>query len=208
MEDAARRTRLTRGERSHIRSLYRAGRSRRDIAAEVGRSRVAVAEVVAAYRSGTAALADWQPAEGRLTLADREEIGLGLARGETFTHLAARLARAVSTVSREVAANGGHRGYRASEAHRRAWERSRRPKPCKLADPALAAVVGGWLTELWSPQQIARRLRTEFPDDPMMRVSHETVYRSLYVQGRGELRTRIEVLNRRLSRRLVEERPG
>jgi transposase, IS30 family len=130
----------------------------------------------------------WVPGPGRLTLADREEITVGLHGGESFTVIAARLGKAVSTVSREVAANGGRGGYRAWRAHRRARQQARRPKTPKLACPQLAAQVTGWLAEWWSPQQISRRLRIEFPHDPMMRVSHETIYQALYVQGRGELR--------------------
>ena len=91
-------------------------------------------------------------------------------------------------MSREVAANGGRAGYRAWRAHQRAREQARRPKAPKLACPQLAAQVGSWLQEWWSPQQISRRLRIEFPGDPMMHVSHETIYQALYVQGRGELR--------------------
>ena len=130
----------------------------------------------------------WQPGPGRLGLADREEISLGLHAGESFTVIAARLGRAVSTVSREAAANGGRAGYRAWRAHQRARERARRPKGCKLDDPVLAAAVAAQLAGWWSPQQIAARLRIAHPRDPMMRVSHETIYQSLYVQGRGELR--------------------
>jgi IS30 family transposase len=130
----------------------------------------------------------WQPGPGRLTLADREEISLGLHAGGSFTVIAGRLGRAVSTVSREVAANGGRDGYRAWRAHQRARERARRPKGCKLDDPALAAAVSTQLADWWSPQQIAARLRIAHPSDPMMRVSHETIYQCLYVQGRGELR--------------------
>jgi len=121
-------------------------------------------------------------------LADREEISLGLERGETFTVVARRLGRAVSSVSREVAANGGRDGYRAWRAHQRARDGTRRPKTPKLVCRRLAAQVEAWLREWWSPEEIARRLRIEFPDDPMMWVSHETIYQSLFVQGRGELR--------------------
>jgi IS30 family transposase len=130
----------------------------------------------------------WQPGPGRLGLADREEISLGLRAGESFTVIAGRLGRAVSTVSREVTASGGRDGYRAWRAHQRAREQARRPKGCKLARPELAAQVTSWLREWWSPVQISRRLRIEFPGDPMMHVSHETIYQALYVQGRGELR--------------------
>jgi transposase, IS30 family len=98
------------------------------------------------------------------------------------------IGRAVSTVSREVAANGGRGDYRAWVAHREAGRRARRPKKPKLACARLAAQVTAWLEEWWSPEEIAQRLQLEFPDDPMMRVSHETIYQSLFVQGRGELR--------------------
>ncbi len=94
----------------------------------------------------------------------------------------------MSTVSREVTANGGRNDYRAWRAHRRAQEQARRPKRPKLACGRLAAQVEEWLEQWWSPEEIARRLRMEFPDDPMMWVSHETIYQSLFVQGRGELR--------------------
>ena len=128
------------------------------------------------------------PGPGRLTLADREEISIGLRAGDSFTAIAARLGKAVSTVSREAAANGGRAGYRAWRADQRAREQARRPKAPKLARPQLAARVCAWLQEWWSPQQISRRLRIAFPGDPMMRVSHETIYQALYVQGRGGLR--------------------
>ena len=128
------------------------------------------------------------PGPGRLTLADREEITLGLHARESFTVIAARRGKAVSTVSREVTANGGRDRYRAWRAHARAREQARRPKTPKLACPRLAAQVASWLGQWWSPVQITRRLRIEFPGDPMMRVSHETIYQALYVQGRGELR--------------------
>jgi transposase, IS30 family len=130
----------------------------------------------------------WVPGPGRLTLADREEITLGLHGGEPFTVIAARLGRACSTVPGEVAGNGGRGGYRAWRAHERAQERGRRPKAAKLDCPVLAAEVSKRLRQWHSPQQIARRLRRDYPRDPMMWVSYETIYQSLYVQGRGELR--------------------
>jgi transposase, IS30 family len=131
---------------------------------------------------------DWVPGPGRLTLADREEISIGLQAGQSFTMIAARPGKAVSTVSREVAASGGRAGYRAWRAHQRARQQARRPRTPKLACPELAARVAGWLEQWWSPVQISRRLRIEHPGDPMMRVSHETIYQALFVQGRGELR--------------------
>ena len=91
-------------------------------------------------------------------------------------------------MSRDVNANGGRELYRAWRAHDRAYHQARRPKPAKLACPRLARHVTEWLEQWWSPEEISRRLLIEFPDDPMMRVSHETIYQSIYVQGRGELR--------------------
>jgi IS30 family transposase len=111
-----------------------------------------------------------------LTLADREEITLGVHAGQSCTVIAARLGKATSTVSREVAANGGRVQYRAWRAHQRACEQARRPKTLKLTHPPLAERVSSWLAQWWSPQQISARLRIEFPGDPMMRVSHETIY--------------------------------
>jgi IS30 family transposase len=125
-------------------------------------------------------------------MADREEIRAGLVRGETFTAIAASLGRAVSTVSREVKANGGRVHYRAVKAHKRAARCARRPKVAKLVSPSpLWTQVQEWLYELWSPEQIAHRLRVEYPDDPMMWVSHETIYHSLFIQGRGALKREI-----------------
>src|ERR1019366_636426 len=131
----------------------------------------------------------WAPAAGRLTFDDREEIVIGLARGETLATIARRLHRAPSTISREVAANGGRNSYRAWGGYLRAYAQSRRPKPTKLgSNPDLLAEVIGALEKFWSPWEISRRLRLDHPDDPMMQRSHETIYQSLYVQGRGELR--------------------
>jgi transposase, IS30 family len=164
------------------------GLSLREIGSQAGCSHRGVA-LVARQASRRQARHDGRvPGPGRLTLGDREEITVGLHAGQSFTAIAARLGKAVSTVSREVAANGGREGYRAWRAHQRAREQARRPKTPKLACPQLAAQVRGWLEEWWSPVQISRRLRTEFPGDPMMHVSHETIYQALYVQGRGELR--------------------
>jgi IS30 family transposase len=160
----------------------------REIGPQVGCVFQTVARITRRGSRRPVRLDGWVPGPGRLTLADREEITLGLRAGESLTVIAARLGKAVSTVSREVAANGGRGSYRAWRAHQRARQQARRPKTPKLACPRLAAQVTGWLAEWWSPQQISRRLRIEFPGDPMMWVSHETIYQALYVQGRGELR--------------------
>jgi IS30 family transposase len=127
--------------------------------------------------------------ELRISLAEREEISRGLAAGETFAVIADRLGRAGSTVSREVAANGGRRRYRANAADAAALARMARPKASKLAGcPRLRAEVEARLKVRWSPQQISKSLRNDFPSDPEMWVSHETIYTSLFVQGRGSLR--------------------
>jgi IS30 family transposase len=131
------------------------------------------------------------PAGGRyLSLAEREEIAVGVAAGDGVRVIAARLGRAPSTVSREVRRNCLSRGrYRAVAAQRRAEDRARRPKAAKLAgNGELRGWVQGKLRKRWSPEQISRRLAAEFGDRPDMRVSHETICQSLYVQGRGALR--------------------
>ena len=125
----------------------------------------------------------------RLSLADREELSRGWQAGDSLRQIAARLGRAVSTISREVAWNGQRDAYRAWRADQTAARRARRPKPEKLAThPRLCREVERRLLERWSPQQIAARLVCDYPDDREMRVSHETIYRSLFVQARGALR--------------------
>ena len=125
----------------------------------------------------------------RLSLADREELSRGLKAGDSLRQIAARLGRAVSTISREVAWNGHRDAYRAWRAEQTAARRARRPKREKLAThPRLCREVERRLRERWSPQQIAARLVCDYPDDLEMRVSHETIYRSLFVQARGALR--------------------
>jgi IS30 family transposase len=124
-----------------------------------------------------------------LTLGEREEISRGVAAGDSARRIAVRLRRAPSTVTRELARHGGRLRYRAAEAERRAWERARRPQRCKLArNRRLAAVVAEKLQEDWSPEQIAGWLKECFPDDETMRVSHETIYLTLFVQARGALK--------------------
>src|SRR3954464_5774854 len=127
---------------------------------------------------------------GRLSLGEREEVSRGLAAGLSLRSIAAGLGRAPSTISREVAAQGGQGGYRAAPADQLAWARARRRKACKLATrPALRAIVVEKLKqEQWSPQQIAGWLKTTYPADPEMQVSHETIYRTLFIQSRGALR--------------------
>jgi IS30 family transposase len=125
----------------------------------------------------------------RLSLGEREEISRGLVAGRSLSAIAVGLGRSASTVSREVASNGGRGRYRAVLADGAAYRRSRRPKACKLAtDLRLRGRVEVLLDGLLSPQQISAKLQREFPTDLSMRVSHETIYQSLFVQSRGALR--------------------
>jgi IS30 family transposase len=182
---------LTVQERARVRRLAREGYSIHQIAGMVARSWFAVSVVVRAPADDppVESAPDYQPSAGRLRAADRDEILVGLVRGDTLGAIGVRIGRATSTVSREVDANGGRDAYRPAKAGERADREARRPKRRKLAAcPALAAQVTEWLESLWSPEEIARRLRATYPGDPMMWVSHETIYQSLFVQGRGELR--------------------
>ena len=130
------------------------------------------------------------PVCGRyLSVAEREEIAVGVAAGESLRSVAARLGRAPSTVSREVRRNGTRRGYRAVAAQAQAEARAARPKTARLAGNArLRGWVQARLEERWSPEQVSRMLEREFPGEPEMRVSHEAIYQAIYVQGRGALR--------------------
>ncbi len=141
----------------------------------------------------------------RLSLAEREEISRGVGAAESYRAIAARLGRAPSTVARDVAASGGRRRYRAWRAEGRATRATRRPKVAKLVRcPRLRAEVERRLQMRWSPQQIAARLVVDYPKDREMRVSHETIYQSLFVQARGALRLE---LARYLRTRRVRRRP-
>jgi IS30 family transposase len=125
----------------------------------------------------------------RLSLAEREEISRGVAAGESARVIAGRLGRAPSTVTRELGRSGGREAYRAQQAETAAWHRAVRPKPCKLAlNPELLEHVQTGLESQWSPEQIAGWLKVEFPDEPELWVSHETIYLSLFVQSKALLR--------------------
>ena len=134
-----------------------------------------------------------------LTLAEREEISLGLALGHSVRSIAAQIGRAPSTVSREIERNGGRIGYRAALADSAAWNRANRPKKCKLVqDRGLARMVAGKLRLRWSPEQIAGWLKHAYPRDKSQHVSHETIYRSLFIQARGALKKELLEHLRRL----------
>jgi IS30 family transposase len=124
-----------------------------------------------------------------LTLGEREEISRAVVAGHSIRSIAASLGRATSTISREIMRNGGQECYRASRADQAAWDRSRRPKTCKLVENRrLAHLVAGKLQLQWSPEQIAGWLKRTYPDDTSCQVSHETIYRSLFIQARGALK--------------------
>jgi len=157
------------------------------------------------------------PVSGRyLSLADREEIAVGLARGESYREIGARLdpPRPASTISREVERSGPRERYRAVRAQALAEQRARRPKTAKLAaNVELRAQVQAKLEKKWSPEQISAWLRAQFAGDPGMQVSHETIYQAIYVQGRGALRRELAVCLRtgralRKPRRTAGERRG
>jgi len=124
-----------------------------------------------------------------LTLAEREEISISVAKGQSIRSIAGKLGRAPSTVSREIKRNGDQEGYRATQADSAAWQRSCRPKVCKLAENrTLARIVAHKLRMRWSPEQIAGWLKQTYPCDRSHNVSHETIYRSLFIQTRGALK--------------------
>ena len=124
-----------------------------------------------------------------LTSAEREEISRGVVAGRSFRSIAATLGRAPSTVNREIRRNGGRQSYRACKADQAAWDRAIRPKTCRLAgNRALASIVARKLQLEWAPEQIAGWLKCTYPDDEHYQVSHETIYKSLFIQARGALK--------------------
>jgi len=128
-----------------------------------------------------------------LSLDEREEISRGIAAGVSLRSIAADLHRARSTISRELKRNGGHGRYRAAAADKRAWRQAMRPKSCKLANhDHLRQLVAAKLEANWSPEQIAGWLKRTYPDDEAYQVSHETIYRSLFVQARGVLKKELQ----------------
>jgi IS30 family transposase len=159
-----------------------------NIAREIGCTAPMVGLMVRDGKHGDGQPFGWQPRRGCLTIGEREQILLGIARRESLSAIARRLGRAPSTITREVQASGSREHYSAWHAHQRARERVRRPRPWKLRHGRLLREVSQHLEQLWSPQEIARRLRLDHPDEPEMWVSHETIYQSLFVQSRGELR--------------------
>ena len=180
--------RLSELEKAEIWDRFEAGESQRSISRRLGRSPSSIrTHLVASGFRRPVPGPEWSTL--RLSLTEREEISRGLAAGESMRCIAGRLERAPSTVSREVAVNGGRHWYRATTAHRESRHRARRPKPAKLAsNHQLREVVETKLELWWSPTQISDWLTDAYPDNEEMQVSHETIYQSLFIQGKGSLR--------------------
>lgn len=191
---------LSQEQKSELWRRWKAGETLSDIGRALGKHAASVFGVVSAKGGFAPVARSRRP--GSLSLVEREEISRGLVAGRTFRQLGRDLKRAASTISREVARNGGRRAYRAARAEERALERARRPKPCHLAfNPSLCNLVAGKLSDQWSPQQIAGWLKALYPGDASMNVSHETIYRSLFIQARGVLKK--ELLAHLRSRRIM-----
>ncbi|MCH7902026.1 MAG: IS30 family transposase [Acidobacteria bacterium] len=174
-------------ERVEVWDRWQAGDANRLIGRDLGRSAASIRAFVESWGGVRPQPRTRSPRH--LSLTEREEISRGVAAGVSLRMVAVRLGRAPSTVSRELARNGGRHRYRAHHADRAALRRARRPKPSKLAEnPELRAMVEEKLEDWWSPQQVAGWLRRSYPDNQEMYVSHETIYLSLFVQGKGALR--------------------
>ena len=195
--------RLSAAERAELWNRWGRGEPLSDIARMLGRVPGTVFYVL--RTRGGIAPQTRRRARRVLTVTEREEISRALVVGASYRAIGRQLRRAPSTVSREVRRHGGRAGYRAAVADARAWRRAERPKPGRLAQhAALRQVVAAKLAADWSPQQIAGWLRVTYPADPAMQVSHETIYRSLFIQSRGVLK---QELIRHLRRRRTMRRP-
>ena len=182
-----RRWKLSAAQKAELWSRWKSGQSLNEIGRALGKDHVVVQFLLA--RHGGIAPPVRQRCLRALTLAEREEISRGIASGSSIRGIAKGLKRAVSTVSREVARHGGRPLYRASEADQQAWASALRPKTCLLANhEQLRAMVASKLLLDWSPEQIAGWLQSQYPNDASLRVSHETIYRSLFIQARGVLK--------------------
>ena len=182
---------LSAHEQDEVWARWRQGESLRLIARRLGKRGPSVRAFV--LQTGGVQRHPPRRAARCLSMAEREEISRGVAAGEPCRQIAARLGRAPSTVSRELTRNGGRTCYRAQAADTAAFRRAQRPKPAKLVvAPRLRAVVEAKLALRWSPQQIAGWLPVAYPEDLVMRVSHETIYLSLFVQSRGALRRELQ----------------
>jgi len=183
----ARRVRLSWAQRTDLWRRWKAGQSLHEIGRAFGKSHVSIQFILSQH--GGIVPAARRRSLLTLTLAEREDISRGIASGSSIRDIAKGLQRAASTVSREVARHGGRPQYRASEADQQAWQSALRPKVCLLAvHSKLQEIVASKLVLDWSPQQISGWLKIQYPEDESMRVSHETIYRSLFIQARGVLK--------------------
>ena len=177
----------TEADKSLMWDRWQKGESLNAIGRHFGRSHSSVQNILS--KTGGIRPSKRRRSRLALTMAEREEISRGVVAGQTLRGIAALLGRAPSTVSREIHRNGGRRRYRANQADKAAWDRAKRPKTCKLArNPALAHQVEQKLSELWAPEQIAGWLKRKYPNNEKRQVSHETIYKSLFIQARGALK--------------------
>jgi IS30 family transposase len=174
-------------DRKRLWDQWRRGESIADIARGLGRFPATVRWVLKTH--GGISPQERERSEQTLSLTERESISRGLVQGQPLRQIARTLERSPSTISREVKRNGGREHYRAEQADTRAWKNALRPKVCVLSSRRrLQRVVAGKLKRHWSPEQIAQWLKLTYPADETMHVSHETIYKSLYVQARGALK--------------------
>ena len=178
---------LSSAQRADMWCRWKAGYHLREIARAFGRDHGSIRGLLA--RRGGIAPSIRTRGSVALTLVEREDISRGIASGESGRSIADRIGRAASTVSREIVRHGGRSAYRAKAADEDAWGSALRPKPCLLAlNRTVRNLVASKLVLDWSPEQISGWLKDEFPGDESMRVSHETIYRSLFIQARGVLK--------------------
>src|SRR6202521_4018178 len=195
-----RRVKLSVNQRTEMWCRWKAGQSLHEIGRAFSKDHVSIQFMLSQH--GGIVPATRRRSLLTLTLAEREDISRGIASGSSIREIAKGLQRAVSTVSREVARHGGRPQYRATEADHQAWESSLRPKPCLLATHSkLQQIVASQLMQDWSPQQISGWLKSQHPNDESMRLSHETIYRSLFIQARGVLKQ--ELVRHLRSRRRI-----
>lgn len=205
--DGTARTWFTPKQKAELWERWRSGQCVADIARALERRNKSGVYRVLALNGGIAP-APRRRAPVALAPEEREEISRGIAAGRSIRRIATLLGRAPCTISRELRRNGGCSAYRASEAEARAWQRALRPKPCRFAThPALRWRVAQKLALQWSPEQISGWLKRDFPADEGMQVSHETIYRSLFVQTRGVLKKEL-MAHLRTARQMRQAKGG
>ena len=199
-----RRWKLSSAQRADMWNRWKAGQSLHAIGRVLGKDKQVIHFLLA--RHGGIAPPVRRRSRRALTLAEREDISRGIASGSSLRVVAQGMGRACSTISREVARHGGRAQYRATEADQQAWNSALRPKPCRLATHSeLQQIVASKLMQDWSPEQISGWLKQSYPDDEGLRVSHETIYRSLFIQARGALKQEL-VRHLRSKRRIRRSR--